>query len=81
MASRYDAVVIGTGHSRGRASPSTSPRRDVRLPCSSDTGNRVRVDTDDQAIAIYNDTDYGLAMGVITEDYRRWRRYRDETCR
>ena len=38
----------------------------------------IPFDTDDQAIAIYNDTDYGLAMAVITEDYRRWRRFRDE---
>lgn len=34
--------------------------------------------TDDEAIEIYNDTDYGLSMAVITEDYRRWRRFRDE---
>lgn len=33
---------------------------------------------DEQAIAIYNDTPYGLSMAVITEDYRRWRLYRDE---
>ncbi len=33
---------------------------------------------DDEAIRIYNDTPYGLSMAVITEDYRRWRRYRDE---
>ncbi len=34
--------------------------------------------TDDDAIAIYNETPYGLSMAVITEDYRRWRLYRDE---
>lgn len=33
---------------------------------------------DDQAVEIYNDTPYGLSMAVITEDYRRWRYYRDE---
>ena len=33
---------------------------------------------DDEAIRIYNDTPYGLSMAVITEDYRRWRFYRDE---
>lgn len=33
---------------------------------------------DDEAIAIYNDTPFGLSMAVITEDYRRWRLYRDE---
>jgi len=34
--------------------------------------------TIDQAIAIYNDTDYGLALAVITEDYRKARRIREE---
>jgi aldehyde dehydrogenase (NAD+) len=38
----------------------------------------VPFDNDDQAIEIYNDTRYGLSMAVITEDYRRWRRFRDE---
>ena len=33
---------------------------------------------DEHAIRIYNDTPYGLSMAVITEDYRRWRLYRDE---
>ena len=33
---------------------------------------------DDEAVRIYNDTPYGLSMAVITEDYRRWRYYRDE---
>ncbi|MBL9083748.1 MAG: aldehyde dehydrogenase family protein [Planctomycetales bacterium] len=34
--------------------------------------------TDEEAIHIYNDTRYGLSMAVVTEDYRRWRLYRDE---
>lgn len=33
---------------------------------------------DEQAIEIYNDTPYGLSMAVVTDDYRRWRLYRDE---
>lgn len=33
---------------------------------------------DDEAIRIYNDTPYGLSMAVVTEDYRRWRLFRDE---
>jgi aldehyde dehydrogenase (NAD+) len=33
---------------------------------------------DEEAIRIYNDTPYGLSMAVITEDFRRWRQYRDE---
>jgi aldehyde dehydrogenase (NAD+) len=32
----------------------------------------------DDAIRIYNDTDYGLSLAVITEDYRVMRRLRDE---
>jgi aldehyde dehydrogenase (NAD+) len=38
----------------------------------------IPFDTDEQAIEIYNDTRYGLSMAVITDDYRRWRAYRDE---
>jgi aldehyde dehydrogenase (NAD+) len=38
----------------------------------------VPFSSDDEAIAIYNDTPYGLSMAVITEDYRRWRLFRDE---
>ena len=38
----------------------------------------IPFDTDQQAIEIYNDTPYGLSMAVITEDYRRWRLFRDE---
>ena len=34
--------------------------------------------TDEEAVQIYNDTEYGLSMAVITEDYRRMRFYRDE---
>ncbi|HXT58579.1 MAG TPA: aldehyde dehydrogenase family protein, partial [Pirellulales bacterium] len=38
----------------------------------------IPFDDDEQAIHIYNETPYGLSMAVITEDYRRWRRFRDE---
>lgn len=38
----------------------------------------IPFDTDDEAIQIYNETPYGLSMAVITEDYRRWRLFRDE---
>lgn len=38
----------------------------------------VPFDSDEQGICIHNDTPYGLSMAVITEDYRRWRLYRDE---
>lgn len=34
--------------------------------------------TDEDAAAIYNDTEYGLSMAVITESYRRMRFFRDE---
>ena len=33
---------------------------------------------DEDAAAIYNDTEYGLSMAVITESYRRMRFFRDE---
>jgi aldehyde dehydrogenase (NAD+) len=32
----------------------------------------------DEAVRIYNDTDYGLSMAVITEDYRKMRFFREE---
>jgi aldehyde dehydrogenase (NAD+) len=34
--------------------------------------------TDEEAVRIYNDTEYGLSMAVITESYRRMRFFRDE---
>jgi aldehyde dehydrogenase (NAD+) len=38
----------------------------------------IPFDDDQQGVAIYNGTPFGLSMAVITEDYRRWRYYRDE---
>jgi len=38
----------------------------------------VPFDNIDDAIRIYNDTEYGLALGVVTEDFRKMRRMRDE---
>ena len=32
----------------------------------------------DHAVRIYNDTEYGLSLAVITEDYRAMRHFRDE---
>ena len=34
--------------------------------------------TNEDAARIYNDTPYGLSMGVVTEDYRAMRFFRDE---
>ncbi len=34
--------------------------------------------TNDDAVRIYNDTEYGLSMAVITEDYRAMRLFREE---
>jgi aldehyde dehydrogenase (NAD+) len=34
--------------------------------------------TVEEAIHIYNDTDYGLAVGVVTDDFRKMRQMRDE---
>ena len=38
----------------------------------------IPFDTVDDAIRIYNDTDYGLAVGVLTNDFRKARIMRDE---
>ena len=38
----------------------------------------IPFDTIDDAIRIYNDTDYGLALGVITEDFKKARICRDK---
>ncbi len=38
----------------------------------------VPFQTLEEAVAIYNDTDYGLALAVITEDYRKARILREE---
>lgn len=37
----------------------------------------IPFDTLDDAIRIYNDTDYGLSLGAITNDYRRMREIRE----
>ena len=37
----------------------------------------IPVDGMEEAVKVYNDTDYGLSMAVITEDYRKWRWVRD----
>ena len=40
----------------------------------------IPFDTVDEAIRIYNGTDYGLAVGIVTENFRTMRKCRDE-CR
>lgn len=37
----------------------------------------IVVDGLEEAVEVYNDTDYGLSMACITEDYRKWRWVRD----
>lgn len=37
----------------------------------------IPVSSLEEAVAVYNDTPYGLSMAVITEDYRKWRYVRD----
>ena len=39
----------------------------------------IPFDTTEEAISIYNDTDYGLAVGVVTEDFKKARLCR-ENC-
>ena len=38
----------------------------------------IPFDTIEDAIRIYNDTDYGLAVGILTNDFRKARIMRDE---
>lgn len=38
----------------------------------------IPFDNLDDAIRIYNDTDYGLALGIVTDDYRKHRRIAQE---
>lgn len=38
----------------------------------------IPFDTVEDAIRIYNDTDYGLALGIVTDDYRKHRLLLDE---
>lgn len=38
----------------------------------------IPFDTVDDAVRIYNDTEYGLAVGVCTEDFKKARKLRDE---
>jgi len=38
----------------------------------------IPFDTVEEAARIYNDTDYGLALGVVTEDFKKARYMRDE---
>lgn len=38
----------------------------------------IPFDTVQDAIDIYNDTEYGLALGVVTDDYRTMKKCRDE---
>lgn len=38
----------------------------------------IPFDTIEDAIRIYNDTEYGLAMGVVTSDFKKARQIRDE---
>ena len=37
----------------------------------------IPFDTIEQAIEIYNDTDYGLSLGLITDDFKKARQFRD----
>lgn len=37
----------------------------------------IPVDGMEHAVEVYNDTEYGLSMAVITEDFRQWRYVRD----
>jgi aldehyde dehydrogenase (NAD+) len=55
--------------------------RDVEYLKNEVFGPHVAVipfDTIEEAIRIYNDTEYGLAVGILTNDFRKARVMRDE---
>ena len=77
-------VVLDSSHSKPGyfASPMVykTEWRDVPYLKQEVFGPHVAIipfDTTDDAIRIYNDTDYGLALGVITEDFKKARICRD----
>jgi aldehyde dehydrogenase (NAD+) len=58
-----------------------SHRRDARCLREEVFGPHLAVipfKSNEEAAAIYNDTDYGLSMAVVTEDYRAMRFFREE---
>ncbi len=55
-----------------------SDRRTIREEVFGPHVALIPFDTDEDAIQVYNDTPYGLSVAIITEDYRRWRLFRDE---
>ena len=82
-------VSVSSGETRSLQTPvSVSPMvyqtewRDVPYLKNEVFGPHVALipfDTTEEAISIYNDTDYGLAVGVVTEDFKKARLCR-ENC-
>ena len=78
-----DVLIHGTARTPGfYISPTVykTEWRDVPYLKEEVFGPHVAIipfDTIDDAINIYNDTDYGLAVGVITEDFKKARACRD----
>lgn len=84
---RVEGSCVLTSGLRGNCSYFMSPMvyktewRDVPYLKNEVFGPHVAIipfDTIEDAIRIYNDTDYGLAVGVLTNDFRKARIMRDE---
>jgi len=78
-------VLTGDGHACGhfvspfvyRFDPYRSDTFCLREEAFSPHVAIIPVDGMEQAVDVYNATDYGLAMAVLTRDYRKWRWVRD----
>ncbi len=46
--------------------------------CSARISRWIPFATNEDAVRIYNDTEYGLSMAVVTENFRTMRLFRDE---
>ena len=81
-------VLLDGGRMEGRAGWFLSPfihrinyRSDIRCIREEVFGPHLALipfRTNEEAAAIYNDTDYGLSMAVVTESYRAMRFFREE---
>lgn len=88
LAKQEGVTVLEDGHEIGKKGCFLSPfiYRANATPTSRVTHEEVfgphvaliPFRTDEEAAAIYNDTEYGLSMAVITESYRRMRFFREE---
>jgi aldehyde dehydrogenase (NAD+) len=77
--------IAGPGHARGcylspmvYVMPARPGLRCIREEVFGPHVALIPFRDNDEAVRIYNDTDYGLSLAVITEDYRTMRYFREE---